>query len=63
MASEVSLFKFVVFKSWRRIFGLCLHLEMVDVRSHFGLNSIKTYVDRICAQLFRNWALNTIVQP
>ena len=40
--------------------GLCLQLEMVDVCLHFRLNCITTYVKCVSAQLFVNWALNTI---
>ena len=32
--------------------GLCLHLEMVDIRSHFQINHIKTYVNCVRAQSF-----------
>ena len=40
--------------------GLCLHLEMVDVYSHFRLYCIKMYVNCISVQLFINCASNTI---
>ena len=40
-------------------FGLCLHLETVDICSRFGLNCIKTYLKCVCVQLFLNYAPNT----
>ena len=41
--------------------GLCLQLEMVAVRLRYGLNCIKAYVNCVSAQLFLNYALNTIL--
>ena len=40
--------------------GLCLQLEIVDIRSRFGLKGIKTYMNCASAQLFLNCASNTI---
>ena len=41
--------------------GLCLQLEMVDFRSRFGLNCIKTYMNCVSVQLFLSCASNTIL--
>ena len=41
-------------------FGLCLHLEMVDVHSRFQLNRIKMYMNCVRAQSFINYMSNTI---
>ena len=58
--SKVSLLKCLVLKNWCRKVGLCLHLEIVDVCSRFGLDCIKMYVNCISAQVFINCTSNTI---
>ena len=58
--SEVSLFESLIFKTWHRNSDFCLLLEVVDIRSRFWLNRIKTYVNCVRAQSFINCASNTI---